>query len=595
VNRKYLKLYLWGAAFAAIFALSHAAHLADVLAVFDGGRGAGFILGAPGQTAAPPSWVFRYAWLLAAALCFAPAAAPLGRAALRFAASCRRELGDWWVVGIAGVAAAAAAACFAHFSLGGEGHSWEERELAFQARIFAAGRLTAPAPPTDEYVAPDGRGAANFVVGPNEGVRDGKWFTIFMPAWPLLLAAGTALGRPWLVNPFVALLTAFALYGYGRRVVGADAALVGVFLYAVSPFAAFNNASFFAEPTFLLFLVLFLWAFDVGRETGKASLEVVAGVLLVVVFACRDYAAFAALAAVALLFYDVARKKIAGDALSYFALGVAVAAVPLVYYNYATAGAVLHFPRSYALHTRFGISPPSLSPYLIYFTTRRLWVFATDLMGWPLISFVPALVPLLLKKLPARARLPYVVAAATLVLYVLPDAGGINYGARFYYGALPAALLGGGLGLTLLPSWLKNKWSVARGTAAAAALLAVAVATVPYVVALEPVYRDSWGFPGGERPWMSRGLEQALEEWNVREAIVFVAPAERCAGPPPNDPTLKGHIVYAHDRGERNAAFAALFLPRPYLLCDYREFEETGVIGVLELEPDYDAAERRTE
>ncbi|MEE9456013.1 MAG: glycosyltransferase family 39 protein, partial [bacterium] len=341
MNRKNLKLYLWGVAFVAVFALSHAAHLSDVVTVFDGGRGAGFILGAPGQTPAPPSWVFRYGWLLAAALCFAPAAAPLGRAALRFVAYCRREVGDWWVAGILGVAAAVAAACFAHLSLGGEGHTWEEREYEFQARTFAA---------------------------------------------------GTALGRPWLVNPIIAFFTALALYGYGRRVVGVDAALVGVSLYAVSPFAAFNNASLFAEPAFLLFLILFLWAFDAAREPGKSRLMAVAGALLVVAFAVRDYAALAALPAVALLFYDVARKKTSGYALSYFALGVALAAAPLLYYNYATSGAPFAFPRSYALHTRSGISLPYLSPYLIYFTTRRLWVFATDLMGWPLISFVPALV-----------------------------------------------------------------------------------------------------------------------------------------------------------------------------------------------------------
>lgn len=594
MNRKNFKLYLWGGAFVAVFALSHTAHLSDVFSVFDGGRGAGFMLGAPGQTPAPPSWVFRYGWLMAAALCFAPAAAPLGRAALRFAAYCRRELGDWWVAGILGVAAAVAAACFAYLSLGGEGHTWEEREYEFQARTFAAGSVTAQAPATDEYVADEGN-SANFLVGPNEGVRDGKWFTIFVPAWPLLLAAGTALGRPWLVNPIIAFFTALALYGYGRRVVGADTALVAVFLYAFSPFAAFNNASLFAEPAFLLFLVLFLWAFDAAREPRKSRLMAVAGALLVVAFAVRDYAALAALPAVALLFHDVARKKTGGYALSYFVLGVALAAAPLLYYNYATSGAPLTFPRSYALHTRSGISLPFLSPYLIYFTTRRLWVFATDLMGWPLISFVPALVPLLLKKIPPRARLAYVVGAATLLLYVLPYAEGIHYGARFYYGALPAAVLGGGLGLTLLPSWLKRKWNFARGTAAAATLLAVAVATVPYVVALEPVYRNSWAFRDGKRPWVSHRLEWALEEWNVKEAIIFVAPRERCAGPPPNDAALKNRIIYAHNRGPRNAVFAALFMPRPYLLCDYREFEETGVIRVLELEPDRDAAERSTE
>ncbi|HUU56615.1 MAG TPA: glycosyltransferase family 39 protein, partial [bacterium] len=382
MSRKNLKLYLWGAAFVSVFALSHAPPPARALAVFDGGRGAGALLTAPGLPAVPPSWVFRYAWLLAAALCFAPAAAPLGRGALRFVALGRRELGDWWVAGILSVAAAATAASFAYFSLGREGHAWEERELAFQARIFAAGRLTAPAPATDEYVTATGGGAGNFVVGPNEGVRDGRWFTVFMPAWPLLLAVGAALGRPWLVNPIVGLLTAFALFGYGRRLFGADAALVGVFLYALSPFAAFNNASAFAEPTFLLFLVLFLWAFDVGRETGRPRAYALAGALLVVAFAVRDYAALAALPAVAVLFYDVARKRTSGYALSYFILGVALAAGPLLYYNYATSGAAFTFPRSHALHTRFGVSP-----YLIYFTTRRLWVLATDFLGWPLLSF----------------------------------------------------------------------------------------------------------------------------------------------------------------------------------------------------------------
>jgi hypothetical protein len=585
VSRKYLKLYLWGAAFAAAFALSHAPPLARVLAIFNGGLGAGALLTAPGLPAVPPSWVFRYAWLLAAALCFAPALAPVGRAALGFVAFCRRELGDWWVAGILGVAAGATAASLACFSLGREGHSWEERELAFQGRIFAAGRLAAPAPPTDEYVTATGAGAGNFVVGENEGVRGGKWFTLFMPAWPLLLAAGTALGRPWLVNPVIGSLTAFALFGYGRRLFGADAALAGVFLYALSPFAAFNNASFFAEPAFLLFLTLFLWAFDAAREAGRPRAYALAGALLVGVFAARDFAAVAALLIVAGAFFrDLMRKRMTGRQLAYFALGAAVAAVPLFLYNYATAGYLFRFPRSFAVHTRTGISLPFLSPYLITFTARRLWVFATDIQGWPLVSFVPALIPLLLKKVPPRGRFPYLVAAATLALYVLPYARGVNYGARFYYGALPAALLGGGFGLMLLPRWLKEKWGFARGTTAAAVLLAVAAGTVPYVVAAEHVYRNHWGFGEGKPAWVTPALERALDEWRVHEALIFVAPPERCEGPPPNDAELENKIIYARDRGERNAAFAALFPPRPYLLCDYREFETTGVIRVLELE-----------
>jgi hypothetical protein len=551
-----LKLLLAALAGAALFALSHFGPLAEIVTLFDEGRGAGAALVGAGAAALPPSWVFRYGCLVAGALALAPLVPALGRAALQAAAFVRRRLGDWWVVGLVGLASAVASAALAHFSLGGEGHTWEERELQFQARIIASGHLTAAAPPTE---AAD----PTFLVGPEEGLREGRWFTIFPPVGPALLAVGEALGRPGLVNAALGLLTAFVLFGWGRRLVGDDVALVATFLYAASPFVLFTNASFQVQPAFLLFLLLFMWAGEEALRTGEAGAAVLAGVLLAAAFGARPYASLAAaIPAVGVVLYRTRRGPGRRPPLPYFAAGLAAGALALLAYNYATTGAPFRFPWAYGGNRVLGVPVPNLSPALILLTTRRLWTLATDLHGWPLLSLLPALAPLWLKKVPPALR-----------------------GAASYYGLLPAAFLGGAYGLTLLPEWLRGKWGFPAGTTAAAVVLAVAAGTAPYLASVEPIYRHYWGFAEGKRPWVTKQLEAALEEWHVTEAVIFVAPEERCGGPPPNDAALKNRIIYARDRGERNEAFAAHFPPRPYLLCDYREFERTGVLRVLKLEP----------
>ncbi len=421
-------------------------------------------------------------------------------------------------------------------------------------------------------------------MGINEGVRDGKWFTIYLPIWPLVLAAGEISGHPWLVNPVIGVLTTFVIYGFGRRLFGADAALLSAVLYAFSPFIIFNNASFFSEPLFLLLLLLFLWAYITARDGGSRGAAVAAGVLLPLAFGAREYSTFAAaLPLLAVWAAEAARRKPAKIPFSFFALGAGLGAVPLLSYNVVTSGTILQFPRFYALKTHFGLSLPFVSGDMLFFTTRRLWVLATDFLGWPLLSLLPALLPLFIRKVPAPARTLYAVALSTFILFILPHHKGINYGARYYYGALPAALLVGGYGLTLLPGWLKEKWSLPAGSAAAAVILAFIVTTPAYIAAAAPIYKDYWGFPEGKKPWVTPQLEQALAAYGVWQGIVFIAPPSRCEGPAPNDVDLKNNLIFARDRGPRNAAFAALWLPRPHLLVDYREFEETGVIHALEL------------
>lgn len=147
--------------------------------------------------------------------------------------------------------------------------------------------------------------------------------------------------------------------------------------------------------------------------------------------------------------------------------------------------------------------------------------------------------------------------------------------------------------MTSLPSWLAERHALPKGTTAAAVLLLTLGTTLPYYAAVEPIYRNYWGFADGRRPWVTAELAAALASYGVWQGVVFVGPPERCDGPPPHDVNLQNHIIYARDRGPRNAAFAALVPPRPYLRVDYRTFERTGEIEVIELRPERWAPARK--
>ena len=65
--------------------------------------------------------------------------------------------------------------------------------ISIMLAILAEGLLTVPAPPVPEafsvYMIP---------------YKSERWYSIFPPGWPAMLAIGTLLEVPWLVNPLLA-------------------------------------------------------------------------------------------------------------------------------------------------------------------------------------------------------------------------------------------------------------------------------------------------------------------------------------------------------------------------------------------------------
>jgi hypothetical protein len=117
-------------------------------------------------------------------------------------------------------------------------------EAAYQlaAQILASGRLVAESPPFKLFFD------RAFLI------NDGRFFTQYFLGWPLLLAPGTLLGQPEVMNPLYSALTIWPLYKILERVAGVRWARFGVVLWLASPFLMFGAATLLSHTSCLMAL-----------------------------------------------------------------------------------------------------------------------------------------------------------------------------------------------------------------------------------------------------------------------------------------------------------------------------------------------------
>ncbi len=134
-------------------------------------------------------------------------------------------------------------------------HVQDATAYLFQAKTLALGRLWTPVPRlpsffTDYYVL----------------LLHGHWFSKYPPGWPMLLALGVLVGKPWIVNPVLTGGCLFLLYLIGCELYSKGIALLAVLLAFSSPFVLFIGNSYYPEATTCLFLEIFVLA---GNSLGK--------------------------------------------------------------------------------------------------------------------------------------------------------------------------------------------------------------------------------------------------------------------------------------------------------------------------------------
>jgi hypothetical protein len=261
------------------------------------------------------------AWLIT--LILPPSAAERLRG---WSASVARGGGRWR----AGVLLAATAAILFVVSA----YAFEHRPLLvdgvvqlFQAKIFAAGALTAPAPAASEF----------FVV-PNMIMEGGRWYAQYPPGHSALLVPGVLLGAPWIVPIALSLATALLLYRFAAKAYDVRTARLTLLLLALAPFFWFMGASFMSHVSSLAGVAAFLYAFARWEAEGRLAVLGAAGAALGVAFLSRPIEALAIGAVFAgVLGADAVRRRRWRPIATCLAAFVAVASLYL-WFNAATTG-----------------------------------------------------------------------------------------------------------------------------------------------------------------------------------------------------------------------------------------------------------------
>jgi hypothetical protein len=401
----------------------------------------------------------------------------------------------------------------------------------FQAKIFSTGHVYATAPELPQFFD------FEWVTA-----RDGRWFSIFPPGWPALLALGVKAGAPALVNPVLGSACVVVVYALGAALFGRRSGLLCSLFCCLSPFFLFMSSEFMSHTATLLFTAL-----STLSHVKAASRH-------------RGMTLFGAAGA----FCIVSAAALAG--------GVGLYLV----YNRTLVGEWFLSPLALiSPQNRMGFGPDIGAPWTPFPTLGHTpWrallnlnhnaaVMSQDLFGWPISSLIFVVFLAAFGAKDKRHWLSFSLIATTVAAYALYWYHGVAFGARFYFALLPHLVLLTVEGIRqtpaivarLAPRFTEIPWL--REATIAAVLCCFVFGWTVYLpkVGLVAPYRDQRDMNGG--------FYEYLRSNHLEHAIVFVrAPRVFYYGQAfiTNDlPIGTADVIYALDRRGANRQLSDLF------------------------------------
>ncbi|MDP2914662.1 MAG: glycosyltransferase family 39 protein [Candidatus Aminicenantes bacterium] len=487
---------------------------------------------------------------------------------------------------------------YAYFGFDGVPHIHDEMCYLFQAQTLQMGRLYVPSP-----CAP-----ASFDFP--HMINNGRYYSMYTPGFPLLLLIGLPFKVPWLVNPLFAALSIFLLYFLGAEIYDRTIGLLAAVLSSVSIWLLLMSATMMSHTTSMFFNGLFLLFFfkSVRRPTvwngalagaswGMALLIrpgntplfslpflFVLGILLLRDFK-RRFKNAASLAAAAVVF-----------------IGLLLAYNQLTNGNPFTMGYIVHHGKEYGvifgrpatLDYNFG---PLAGAVQIWDNFKAI---NGTLFGWPLSSLL-ALLPLLwaVKTKPREVKKDLLLLSGFMSMvagFFFFWGAFVFLGARMLFDGLPILVMLSAKGVResvpLLISLFKKK-SAAFWSKAVAMVLAV-FTLYAFFIRLPRWVRPpetEYYYERYDRTMAgsSTSIHNAVTSLGLHQAVVVMkflyTPLSGfptgwwSSGFCYNTPKLDGDVIYALDRGEKNAELFRCFPGRKIYL--YAGTLEKGLLVSL--------------
>ena len=326
-------------------------------------------------------------------------------------------------------------------------HVPDEVAYWFHAKYFAAGHLWLPLPPD----------WSSFSL-PNSWHTEGRWYSIFPPGWPSILAVGFALGVPTLVNPVLAGATIVALFRLLQRLYGNSTATVGCVLLAFSPAFLLMSSGLMSHPLSALCTVVAADALHQAWNDRTRVPAVIAGAAIGLATLTRPFegALLTTAFGVYMLFrFGWLRSRGAIVACCLFVITAVSIGALLLPYNHGLTGSAFHDPIAtffdatyYPGGNRLGFGAdianfgfgndflPGHSPFEAVLNSQlNAQLVNSELFAWPLGSLAAVALYLAWWK---RLWRPEDMLFATIVVTIVIGQGfywysGADYGARYWY------------------------------------------------------------------------------------------------------------------------------------------------------------------
>ncbi|MGD2207486.1 MAG: glycosyltransferase family 39 protein, partial [Anaerolineae bacterium] len=405
-----------------------------------------------------------------------------------------------------------ATSAVAYFAFERLPHLEDEVAYLFQAKTMAMGRLTVPSPShPDSFWTP-------FVLD-HRGRRFGK----YPPGWPAVLALGVLARVPWLANPLLAALALYLVYRLGKALYDERIGLLAAALGLTSPLFLVLGGSFLSHMASLVSLLLFSLWFVWTAQGRSRWFALGAGLALGIAFLTRSLTAiaYASPFIVYSLVQVIRRRQPHWRRYLFLALAGGATAALLPLYQWAVTGDpwltpyVLWWPYDrIGFGPDIGAMPGGHSPHYAWLNLKQdLSRSATDVLGWPSLSWLPLLTGVLLR--PRRPRdwallAPFTCLVMAYIFYWIGSPARL-WGPRYYFAGFGGLWLLSAVGLCKAWDWAKAQKRRAQPILAAALVLLVATNLILNVPDRMDRAHDFYGITRAQlRPIEEAALHNAL-------------------------------------------------------------------------------------
>ena len=439
----------------------------------------------------------------------------------------------------------------------------------FQARMFANGMLFATPPPEPEFFHY------------TQTIISDKWYAVYPPGYPAILALGVLFGISWLVNPLLGALTIVCIYLLAKELYGDNTAKLSSVLACASSFFIFMSSEFMSHSLALFLVTLtflsFVWLVKKKRPLLSA---VVCGICIGIALLCRPYTTVwicipLGIAAI------VVRKELSLRHILIGFIPIIVACLAFLGYNYATTGDPLLFGYI-ALHGKGHYPGFHQDPWTGKFhTVAQGFMYAIGnlnalnyyLFEWPIPALLFVCVFLAYGKKRFWEWLLVGWIGALLVGHIFYFYNQLSFGPRFVYEGLPALILLTSRGLSLSTEFIMSRWRTLSYAHARNILCLTLIGLF--------LFAYIFNMPATTMPYQNYGgdviIQKYLDKTDVEQALVFVNNRRaHLVHYPYNAPFAKPHI-YAIDRGSENKKLAEKFPGYRYFMAKGDKIIEVSI------------------